>query len=558
MRWRFTILFLLMVAVPLGLLAWLGYMMARQDAARVREAWVASLGRRMDLVDGGLLQEMNRLGSDFDAMLQGAALDEASLRALPREQPLIRHAFLLDARSRLVFPRSSGEAAGEVAAFLRRTAPVWESGVRFGPQVKEAPVVAANEQILDLNSSSTFNNRWATYVRNKEGRPLVKGDNKIEAPAPAESGWHVWFYGNGAQMLFWQQRNDGRVVGVEVEMAALLSLLVNRLGQAAASAPTDEFWRLVNADGAMVIHQWGSGPAGKPGAVPPAVRRACSAPLSMWHLEAYAGPRGMPRGNVLPVLVGAGAAGLALLGLAWMLYREGTREMREARRRVSFVNQVSHELKTPLTNIRLYAEMAQQQAEAAGEESVVRHLAVVEAETSRLGRLIHNVLTFARHQRDQLAVHPQRAVLDDLVSRALDLWRPGLETKGFEVKTELCAPDPFLFDPDAVEQILGNLLSNVEKYAGAGRWLRLATEAGPRTVRLVVEDHGPGVPKAKKDAIFQPFVRLRNDLAEGASGTGIGLAISRELAQLHGGGLALDETWSEGARFVITLPNKQS
>jgi signal transduction histidine kinase len=109
-----------------------------------------------------------------------------------------------------------------------------------------------------------------------------------------------------------------------------------------------------------------------------------------------------------------------------------------------------------------------------------------------------------------------------------------------------------------VEQILGNLLSNVEKYAGAGRWLRLATEASPRTVRLVVEDHGPGVPKAKKDAIFQPFVRLRNDLAEGASGTGIGLAISRELAQLHGGGLTLDDAWTEGARFVITLPNKQS
>lgn len=554
MRWRFTFLFLLMVAVPLGLLAWLGYMMARQDAARVREAWVAGLGRRIDLVDGGLLQEMNRLGSDFDALLQGAALDEAALRALPREQPLIRHAFLLDARSRLVFPRPSSDASGEVAAFLRRTAPVWESGVRFGPQLKEAPVVVANDQTLDMNSS----NRWATYVRNKEGRPLVKGDYNKEAPAPAESGWHVWFYGNGAQMLFWQQRNDGRVVGVEVEMAALLSLLVNRLGQAAASAPSDEFWRLVNADGAMVIHQWGSPPAGKPGAVPPAVRRACSAPLSMWHLEAYAGRRGVPRGNVLPVLMGAGAAGLALLGLAWMLYREGTREMREARRRVSFVNQVSHELKTPLTNIRLYAEMAQQQAEAAGEESVVRHLAVVEAETSRLGRLIHNVLTFARHQRDQLAVHPQRVVLDDLVSRALDLWRPGLEAKGFEVKTDLRAPEPFLFDPDAVEQILGNLLSNVEKYAGAGRWLRLATEAGPRMVRLVVEDHGPGVPKAKKDAIFQPFVRLRNDLAEGASGTGIGLAISRELSQLHGGGLTLDETWTEGARFVITLPNKQS
>ena len=547
-------MFLLMVAVPLGLLAWLGIMMARQDASRVREAWVAGLGRRMDLVDGWLQQEMNRLGSDFDVLLQGVALEDAALRALPREQPLIRHAFLLDQRSRLVFPRSTGESSGEVAAFLRRSAPVWESGVRFGPQAAEAPVQAVNDVAMDSRSSKS----WATYIRNKEGRPLVQGDNNKQAAASAESGWHVWYYGNGAQMLFWQQRDDGRVVGVEVEMSALLSLLVNRLGQAAEVAPSEEFWRLVNSDGSTVIHQWGGVPSGKAGTVPPAARRACIAPLSMWQLEVYPGRRGEPRGSILPVWLGAGAAGLALLGLAWLLYREGTREMREARRRVSFVNQVSHELKTPLTNIRLYAEMAQHQAEAAGEETVVRHLAVVEAETSRLGRLIHNVLTFARHQRDQLVVHPQAAVLDELVERVLDLWRPGLKAKGFEVKTELRAPEPFLFDPDAMEQVLGNLLSNVEKYASAGQWLRLATEVNGRTVRLVVEDHGPGIPKAKKDAVFQPFVRLRNDLAEGSSGTGIGLAISRELVQLHGGSLELDGKFADGARFLVSLPNKRS
>ncbi|MEZ0388023.1 MAG: sensor histidine kinase, partial [Verrucomicrobium sp.] len=347
-----------------------------------------------------------------------------------------------------------------------------------------------------------------------------------------------------------------RVVGVEVEMAALLSLLVNRLGTAPVTQPQN-FWLLRDVDGKTVLHQWGVRPGDNLAKFTPATRRTCAAPLSMWQLEVYPGPQSVPRSNTLSVWFSAAAAGMALLALAGLLYREGTREMREARRRVTFVNQVSHELKTPLTNIRLYAEMAQHQAEAAGEEGVVRHLAVVEAETSRLGRLIHNVLTFASHQRDQLVVHPKPGVLDELVARTMDLWRPGLEAKGFEVIASLRAPSLFQFDPDALEQVLGNLLSNVEKYAASGAWVRVSTEMDQNSVHLRVQDHGPGVPTAKCEAVFQPFVRLRHDLAEGASGTGIGLAISRELVQLQGGTLILEETGQPGSSFLVTLPLTQ-
>ncbi len=109
-------------------------------------------------------------------------------------------------------------------------------------------------------------------------------------------------------------------------------------------------------------------------------------------------------------------------------------------------------------------------------------------------------------------------------------------------------------DPDAIEQILGNLISNVDKYGNSGKWLSIRTEHDELQARIIVEDRGPGIPSGKRRTVFEPFERLRSDLAEGVSGTGIGLTISRELAQLHRGTLTVCPQYREGARFILTLP----
>jgi signal transduction histidine kinase len=107
-------------------------------------------------------------------------------------------------------------------------------------------------------------------------------------------------------------------------------------------------------------------------------------------------------------------------------------------------------------------------------------------------------------------------------------------------------------DPDVLGQILANLLGNVEKYAAAGGRVDLAsTQAGDRTT-LRVSDRGPGVPSGDRERIFEPFIRLGDGPSEGASGTGIGLTISRELARLHGGDLSLEPS-AAGAVFRLEL-----
>ena len=573
MRLRFTLLFLLLVAVPLALMAWIGVMLVRQQQAQALETWLSVIEEKLGSADALLSQEMTRLESDLDSLLQDTTLNDDALHELPREQPLVRHAFLLNARGEMIFPKSTDVTQVDMMAFLRRTESIWESGVRLGSaaaQAKKESAAAAPRSkgvtpLLEQGQETlaTNNQEQATYQKKADGRPNVKVAGKTGAGTLtlgttdntiAGSGWHVWFYGSGPQMIFWQERGDKRVVGVEIEMAALLSTLVNRLSSN-DSPSANGLMQLTSADGKTVLHQWGK--AGEDDVLAPVAQRNCAAPLGMWKITYCPAQDEAPRTQRGPVFLALGGAGLAMLAVALLFLRESTRDMREARRRVSFVNQVSHELKTPLTNIRLYAEMAQQRVEELNDDTASRHLSVVEAETSRLSRLIHNVLTFARQHRDQLTVHARTSSLDDVTQRVVNLWRPVLEAKGFALECTLAAPLSFFFDPDAVEQIIGNLLSNVEKYAEGGRFVRITTEADEKKARLIIEDRGPGIPTRMREAVFAPFVRVRSDISEGVSGTGIGLSIARSLAELMLGSLALEDVKGGGSRFVLTLPRKQ-
>lgn len=264
------------------------------------------------------------------------------------------------------------------------------------------------------------------------------------------------------------------------------------------------------------------------------------------------------RSALLPVYLAVASGSVLVVALGWLFFRESTRAMREAQQRVTFVNQVSHELKTPLTNIQLYAEMAAGRAEKVDDQTALRYLGVVGAETSRLSRLINNVLSLARQQRDRLTVQMRRTVLDEVVSKTTEHWWALLESRGIAIDLKLAAPDGIMLDADAVTQILGNLLSNVEKYAAGGKYAGIATETDGKCARLIVQDRGPGIGEGKREIVFEAFERLRSDLTEGVSGTGIGLTISRELARLHGGTLEVDVNYREGSRFVLTIPRTQT
>ena len=246
-------------------------------------------------------------------------------------------------------------------------------------------------------------------------------------------------------------------------------------------------------------------------------------------------------------LLGAGFTGLAGLSLIALVWQSD----RLARQRSRFAASAAHELRTPLAGLRMYGEML---AEGLGEPARYKDYARrVADEAERLGRVVSNVLGFSRLERRALQVRTVRADLGASVREAVARQRPALEAAGMRLESRL--PEGLLeafFDPDAVAQILQNLLDNAEKYTRGCPdrtvTVSLAREGAAFLVR--VEDLGPGVPMALRGRLFRPF--SRGETADAPAGLGLGLALSRALARAQGGDLLIEE--GPGARFMLSVP----
>jgi signal transduction histidine kinase len=306
----------------------------------------------------------------------------------------------------------------------------------------------------------------------------------------------------------------------------------------------------------QIVYQWGRyEPADD---AQPLAERGLSEPLSSWRLKYFVAEEGFAalaqRSIYFNLFTGLAVAGMGLLALAVYWYRESSRELREAATRVNFVNQVSHELKTPLTNIRMYAELLERDLathDNQDDAKSAQRVKVIVAESTRLSRLIGNVLTFARGSRQSLTLKRRQGVIDPLIASVLESFEPTLKQRQIEVTFRAEAAREVMFDFDAVEQILVNLISNVEKYAAEGKHLEIVSRQAADTTTIRIADYGPGIRGKERNRVFEPFYRV-SDRLEGAAGAGIGLSIARSLAQLHGGDLLLLAS-DRGAVLEVTL-----
>jgi two-component system phosphate regulon sensor histidine kinase PhoR len=258
-------------------------------------------------------------------------------------------------------------------------------------------------------------------------------------------------------------------------------------------------------------------------------------------------------GRLLYLLV-LGLACTIVLGL-YALYRAVAVQVRFAQRRNNFVAAVSHELKTPLTAIRMYGEMLRDDL-VENESKRREYYATISAETERLSRLINNVLELSRLERDERPVQLIVGDLGSVVHEVVGTLRPHVEREGFQLDVRV-APDlpAARFDRDALTQVLFNLLDNALKYGRTGSERRIEVRCQPAQggVQLSVADRGPGVAKHQLGAIFEPFYRAQNELTRTQPGTGIGLSLVRGLVQRmqgHVEGLNREP----GFEVRITLP----
>jgi signal transduction histidine kinase len=268
--------------------------------------------------------------------------------------------------------------------------------------------------------------------------------------------------------------------------------------------------------------------------------------------------------NRLPAGAGAGIVGwsslvlFAVLTLGFLaLYRLGLRQIRLAHQQRNFVSAVSHELKTPLTSIRMYAEMLREGW--VDEEKRRGYYAFIHDESERLSRLIANVLQLARMERDELRLECKPITVAALVDVLRSRLSSQVERAGFVAIYAVeatCAERELEVDQDAFVQIFINLVDNALKFAATAgrREIEIAVRAqGEQAVRWSVRDYGPGVPKSQLRKIFELFYRAGAELTRETAGTGIGLALVRQLARAMRGEVDVVNR-EPGAEFQVTLP----
>jgi hypothetical protein len=247
--------------------------------------------------------------------------------------------------------------------------------------------------------------------------------------------------------------------------------------------------------------------------------------------------------GVLPIwaLVGGAAA---LGGALLLVARRVVRQMQE---REAFVTAIAHDLRTPLTQILLYGESMQLDRPAVQtREQAAR---VIVRETRRLIHLVENALAFARTGRATPTLQSRPVELGAHLAEVVAAMAPVLDRADVTVSLEAMPGIVVHADPDALTQIVTNLLDNAVRFGPRGQRLRMSATRVGTAAAVVLEDDGPGIPPELREEVFQPFVT-----ASAHGGTGIGLAVSRQLAELMEGTLRAGAPTGRGARLELTLP----
>jgi signal transduction histidine kinase len=280
-----------------------------------------------------------------------------------------------------------------------------------------------------------------------------------------------------------------------------------------------------------------------------------SPPLADLELAYLAGSLPLGPGRSLLVWVSVVLAAV-LLGGFFVMYRFGMRQITLRGQQQDFVSAVSHELKTPLTSIRMYGEMLQ--AGWAGEDKKRTYYTYIAEESERLSRLIENVLALARMNRGDARLELVSATVGDLLDMVRSKVATALERAGFALSVTV--PDDLRtatlrVDRDAFAQIFINLVDNALKFAARAerKEIAIAVRSEGRTVLFCVRDYGPGVPRGKMKKLFELFYRPEDELTRTTTGTGIGLGLVKQLATAMHASVDV-RNCEPGAEFRLLLP----
>lgn len=260
-----------------------------------------------------------------------------------------------------------------------------------------------------------------------------------------------------------------------------------------------------------------------------------------------------PGRATLHVMVAVLAA-VILLGLL-AIYHSARVVTDLSERRTGFVSSVTHELKTPLTNIRMYIEMLEHGI-ASDPEREMEYYRILGSESARLSRLINNVLEFSKLEKRQRQLDLREGALEEVFAEVRDAMQERLRQEGFTLTVENLLDRPFRYDREVMVQVLINLIENGVKFGKGAPQREISVRVRPEGDRVVirVSDTGPGIPRHALKKIFDDFYRVDNDLTRTTKGTGIGLALVKRFVEAMGGRVSAANNDGPGCTITISLP----
>jgi len=356
-------------------------------------------------------------------------------------------------------------------------------------------------------------------------------------------------------LLFWARRGD-RIVGCELNMDLVRDGLA---GAIATPADSVRLLNILDSSGEPLIpfpdrgrEEWRR----------PFVAKEISQWLPYWETaillrDPEEFQRQLDSSRYLLTFM-ISALSLLLLGAMILIYHLSSRQLKEVQQRVGFVTNVTHELKTPLTSIRLYSEMLSG-GYGQDREKVEKYSRYIASESQRLTRLIGHVLDFAKWDRGSAKLSRESLDLNEMAGEVCRGVAEEYEQDGFVLAFVPCpGPLPLTGDREALVQVLLNLLSNARKYSDGEREITVATESKDREIRLSVSDRGIGIPRKYRRKVFREFYRVDTSLTSRYKGTGLGLAIAARIMKNHGGRLVCAprdrNNYRRGSRFTMVFP----
>ena len=570
---RSIIIFWALFLVPTLIIAGIAVRLLSHEQDRVNQSAIHALSERAKAISETIHLTVEAVQENLTQSL--LEIDPKNLQkilaAWEKTNPLVRNVFIYRKGRDLEYPVRGMESTLEERRFIVRYDSLFTGRMKFDFNADSSKNEA---KIKTAKESSSGSGRYdsAPQKQTKSSRQKLVALSRVVQKAPAsdqqaffsdetkyqltkKAGWIPWFNENRLSILGWVQKHEnGPVYGIELELMTLLSrLVVDFPGISEKGAA------LVMLDGnGDFMHQsgrWVADPKEKPIEVV-----LISNLLPHWQIAVFIKDKGFGsnRGFLMISILLLGIFITAIISGGILLTRLTLQNMKDARQKTSFVSSVSHELKTPLTSIRMYAELLFSKR-IKDSAKIQTYLSVIVNESERLTRLINNVLDFGKLEQGKKAYRLTTFEMDQLLDQIIQAHSLRIESQGIEIITQVDKGDYHIkTDRDAMEQVILNLLDNALKYAGKGKFIKFILEKEEAFIFLKICDDGPGIPKAQRQAVFEKFYRVDNSLTSQQPGSGLGLSIARQILTDLEGDLIFDPMPGNGSCFTIRIKQHES